>query len=292
MTNHQKGLGAALFCFIFWGFAPLYFKLIQSVPALVIIAHRIIWGALFLLIFLAVREHKNLFSALKISYKQVGILIISGLLVASNWLMFVWAVTHDQILTTSLGYFINPLVNIFLGMIFLHERLKTEQTVALIIALSATVFLGIYLGQPPWIAIFLAFTFGFYGLVRKKLNVKPLVGLFWETIILIIPALIYLIHFSPIIENSGSYNSLYFLLFLAGLVTVLPLIGFNYAAKRLSLTLIGFLQYIAPSISFLIAVLYYGEPFGFGYQVAFTGIWLALIIVSWSPFVKLIKSKG
>jgi len=249
---------------------------------MVIIAHRIIWGALFLLIFLSIREHKNLFTALRVTYKQLGILLISGLLVASNWLMFVWAVTHDQILATSLGYFINPLVNIFLGMIFLHERLKTDQIIALITALSATVFLGIYLGQPPWIALFLAFTFGLYGLVRKTLNVKPIVGLFWETIILIIPAILYLVYFAPEIKFSGTNNTLYLLLFLAGLVTVLPLIGFNYAAKKLPLTLIGFLQYIAPSISFLIAVLYFGEPFNLGYKVAFSGIWIALLIISFS----------
>lgn len=292
MTNHQKGLAAALFCFIFWGFAPLYFKLIQSVPALVIIAHRIIWGALLMLVFLAIREHKNLFKALKVSYKQMGILLISGLLVASNWLMFVWAVTHDQILATSLGYFINPLVNIFLGMLFLHERLKSQQILALVIASCATVFLGVYLGQPPWIALFLAFSFGFYGLVRKKLNVKPLIGLFWETLLLIIPAIIYLLYYAPELASAEKTDGLYVLLFLAGLVTVLPLVGFNYAAKKLPLTLIGFLQYIAPSISFLIAVLYYGESFSFGYQVAFTGIWLALVIVSLPSLFKMIQNRS
>ena len=291
MTNHQKGLGAALFCFIFWGFAPLYFKLIQSVPSLVIIAHRIIWGALFLLIFLAIRENKNLLKSLKVSYKQLGVLLISGLLVASNWLMFVWAVTHDQILATSLGYFINPLVNIFLGMLFLHERLKSQQILALIIATCATLFLGFYIGQPPWIALFLAFTFGLYGLVRKKLNVKPLIGLFWETLLLIVPAIVYLLYFAPDFVTQNTSDSINLLLFLAGLVTVLPLIGFNYAAKMLPLSLLGFLQYIGPSISFMIAVLYYNEPFSFGHKVAFSGIWLALIIISVPPLLKMLKNK-
>lgn len=284
VSNHQKGLAAGLFCFVFWGFAPVYFKLIQSVPALVIIAHRIIWAALFLLVFLIIRERKSLFTSLRVSYKQLGILFISGVLVVSNWLMFVWAVNHNQILATSLGYFINPLVNILLGVLFLHEKLTKNQSIAVAIAGSATIYLAFYIGEPPWISLFLAVTFGLYGLVRKQLNVRPLIGLFWETLILIPPALIYLICFAPPLPEVSQQNTLYMLLFFSGLITILPLIGFNYAAKELPLTLIGFLQYIAPTISFIIAVMFYGEIFTFGYKIAFTGIWLALIIISWSSF--------
>ena len=289
--NHQKGLAAALFCFIFWGIAPIYFKLLQTVPALVIIAHRVIWGALFLLLFLVLRERKLLFSALVVTKKQLFILLVSGLLVASNWLMFVWAVTHNQILATSLGYFINPLVNILLGVIFFHEKLNKIQITAVSIAASTTLFLGLYLGQPPLISLFLAFSFGFYGLVRKMLDVRPLIGLFWETLLLVIPAIIYLVMYAPQLPQVTNDISLYTLLFFSGLVTVLPLIGFNYAAKKLSLILIGFLQYIAPTISFIIAVMYYGEEFTLGHKVAFSGIWLALLIVSWQPFSKLFRSK-
>jgi chloramphenicol-sensitive protein RarD len=290
-TNHQQGLASGLFAFIFWGFAPIYFKLLQSVPAIVIIAHRIIWGALFLFIFLLIREHKNFLKALKVTKKQLLVLLISGTLVASNWLMFVWAVTHDQILATSLGYFINPLINILLGVLFLKEQLNRAQKWALVIASSATLFLGIYLGQPPWIALFLAVTFGLYGLVRKKLDVRPLIGLFWETVLLIGPAVVYLFYYAPPLPETESVNRLYLLLFLSGIVTVLPLVGFNYAAKKLPLILIGFLQYIAPTISFLIAVLFYGEQFTLGYQIAFTGIWMALLLVSWKPFHKMISGR-
>lgn len=288
-TNHQKGLSAGLFCFIFWGFAPIYFKLLQSVPALVIIAHRIIWGVLFLLFFLVIRERKSFFRSLKISFKQLGILFISGLLVASNWLMFVWAVTHDQILATSLGYFINPLVNILLGVLFLHEKLNKTQSIAVAIAAAATLYLGFFIGQPPWISLFLAFSFGLYGLVRKKLDVRPLIGLFWETLLLIPLAITYLLMFAPSLPKIDNISMIYCLLFFSGLVTVLPLIGFNYAAKKLSLTLIGFLQYIAPTLSFLIAVFFYGEVFTFGHQVAFAGIWSALLIVSWKPFHQMLS---
>lgn len=289
-TDHNKGLAAGLFCFVFWGFAPIYFKLLQHVPALNIIAHRIIWAAAFLLIFLAIRERQNLFKSLFVSPKQLLILFISGSLVICNWLIFVWAVNNGQILATSLGYFTNPLVNIFLGLLFLGERLTKTQTMALIIAASTTVYLGIFLGQPPWIALALAITFGLYGLVRKTLDVGPLVGLFWETTLLLVPAIIFLAVFSPAIENHTDLTTV--LLVFSGLVTILPLIGFNYAAKRLTLTLVGFLQYIAPTISFLIAVYYYGEIFTFGHKVAFAGIWTALVILSWQPIAKLLKLRA
>ncbi len=288
-TPHQKGLTAGIFCFVFWGFAPIYFKLLQHVPALTIIAQRIIWAAGFLLLFLAYRERQQLFKTLRVSAKQLMTLFISGSLIISNWLIFVWAVNNGQILATSLGYFTNPLVNIFLGMLFLGERLNKTQTIALIIAATTTVYLGFYLGQPPWIALALAITFGLYGLVRKTLNVGPLVGLFWETTLLLFPALIYLLAFSPTIENATSSTSI--LLVLSGLVTILPLIGFNYAAKQLTLTLVGFLQYIAPSISFLIAVYFYGEVFTSGHKVAFSGIWIALLIISWQSISKLLKKR-
>ncbi len=291
LNDAQKGLYASLFCFVFWGFAPVYFKLLKHVPATEIIAHRVIWAACMLLIFLAIRERRKLLQVLKVSGKQLLVLLFSGCLVMANWLIFVWAVNHDQILATSLGYFINPLVNILLGMIFLQERLNKTQTVALLLAASATVYLGWFLGQPPWIALALAFSFGFYGLVRKQLDVRPLVGLFWETSLLLLPAIIYLSTLAST-DNSTAYNNATLaLLVLAGLVTVLPLIAFNYAAKKLSLTWIGFLQYIAPTISFLIAVLFFGEVFTWGHQVAFTGIWLALLLVSGQPLAKRLQQK-
>ncbi len=290
-TEHNKGLAAGVFCFVFWGFAPIYFKLIQHVPALTIIAHRIIWAALLLFVFLAFRERQHLFSALKVSFKQLLVLLISGSLIIGNWLIFVWAVNDGQILSTSLGYFINPLVNIFLGLLFLGERLSKTQTIALLLAASTTIYLGIYIGEPPWIALALAITFGLYGLVRKQLDVRPLIGLFWETSLLMLTALFYLLWLVPAEQTQTFDTRTWTLLALSGLITVLPLIGFNYAAKRLTLTLIGFLQYIAPTISFLLAVLFYGEEFTFGHKIAFAGIWTALIIISTRPLLKMLKKK-
>ncbi|MCF6288788.1 MAG: EamA family transporter RarD [Proteobacteria bacterium] len=291
LTNQQKGFAAGVFSFVFWGFLPIYFKFIQYVPALTTIAHRIIWGAVFLLLFLIIRERNNFFKAMGLSVKQVAGLLLSGLLVASNWLIFVWAINNDQILSTSLGYFINPLVNVVLGVLFLHESLSKAQRLALIIATIATLFYAINLGQPPWIALFLAFTFGLYGFVRKKLNVKPLVGLMWETMLLAIPSIIYLLLYAPAIVHVNASNTTYLFLFFSGLMTVLPLIAFNYATKKLPLSIIGFIQYLGPTISFLIAVFYYGETFTFGHKVVFLGIWLALLIVSWSPLKKLMQYK-
>ncbi len=290
ISENTKGLQAGLFCFVFWGFAPIYFKLLQHVPATNIIAHRIIWAAIFLLLFLALRERKQLFKSLYVSKKQLLILLISGSLVISNWLIFVWAVNDGQILATSLGYFINPLVNVFLGLLFLHEKLSKIQIIALTLAASTTVYLGIFIGQPPWIALALAVTFGLYGLVRKQLDVRPLIGLFWETTLLLLPALLFLTIYAPAGSSPPMDSHTLWLLVFSGLITILPLIGFNYAAKRLTLTVIGFLQYIAPTISFLIAVYFYGEVFTFGHKVAFTGIWSALVILSWRPLMRLIKT--
>ncbi|WP_179952195.1 EamA family transporter RarD [Marinicella rhabdoformis] len=281
-TTQQKGLAAAIFAFVFWGLAPIYFKMLNHVDAFNIIAHRVVWGVLFLAVFLLVRERQSFFSTLKIPLKTFFGLLISGLLIVCNWLIFVWAVTHDQILATSLGYFINPLVNILLGTLFLKERLTKAQMIALTLAAAGTLYLGIYIGQPPWIALALAMSFGFYGLARKLLQVRPLVGLFWETMWLVPAALWY---FSATMNTQlQTTTSTMILLFFSGLVTVLPLIGFNYAAKRLSLTYIGFLQYMAPSISFIIAVMFYGEAFTHGHQVAFAGIWTALFIISYHSF--------
>jgi len=290
MNEQQKGLAAAIFAFTFWGFVPIFFKFIEQVPALTIIAHRVVWGSLFLWLFLRFRE-RRLIAALKLTKKQFFGLFLSGALVVCNWLIFVWAVTHEQILATSLGYFINPLVNVFLGLLFLGERLNKWQTVSLILASLSTVFLGIYLGQAPWISLALALSFGFYGLVRKQLDIRPLIGLFWETIIWAIPSIIYLFIVHSQADHDFS-NSTWVFLVLAGMVTVLPLIGFNYAAKRLTLVLIGFLQYIAPSISFLIAVLLYGEDFTLGHRIAFGGIWLALVLISWQPLFQFIQRRS
>ncbi len=287
-SNPRLGMVAASAAFTFWGLVTVYFKWVGSVPAIEIIAHRIFWAIPMLILFLLVRDGRHFWRRMLLPPRTIVALLLSGLLVAANWLFFVWAVTHDQILATSLGYFINPLVNVILGFLFLHERLSRIQSLAVLLAAFGTIYLTWYLGVAPWIALVLGITFGFYGLVRKKLDVGPMIGLLWETLLLLIPALLY---FAWAMAN-GRLQFLHgstqvdLLLLLAGLVTVLPLIWFNIAAQNLSLTTVGFFQYLAPTISFSLAVFFYDEPFTRGHAVAFSCIWLALIMVSIDSVVR------
>ena len=288
-SDHRLGMAAATAAFIFWGFLPIYFKWLGTVPALELIAHRILWAVPVLIVFLLIRDGRHFWRRMVLPRKIILTLMLSGLLVGFNWLLFVWAVTHDRVLATSLGYFINPLVNVVLGFAFLHERLTRIQSLAVAIAAAGTIYLTWYLGGAPWIALALAVTFGLYGLVRKKLGVEPMIGLLWETLLLITPALVYFAWalFAGSLQFMYHSVQLDLLLLMAGLVTVLPLIWFNLAVQNLSLTNLGFFQYLTPSISFALAVFVYHEPFTRGHAVAFSCIWLALCMVSVESFVRL-----
>lgn len=276
------GVAAALGAYILWGLAPIYFKQIQTVAPLEVIAHRILWSVPLLAGFLWLRDGADFLQRMQLPLKTVGVLLISGFLVAFNWLVFVFAVMNNQILATSLGYFIGPLVSFLLGFLFLKERLTTIQTAGVIIAASGTVYLGWFLGTPPWISLTLAFSFGIYGLVRKMLDVGPMVGLLWETLLLATPALLYVLWSAEKGTLAFAHGGLRLdtLLILAGLVTVLPLVWFNVAARALRLSTVGFFQYIAPSLTFLLSVFIYGEIFTQGHAVAFSCIWFALAMVS------------
>ena len=275
-------MSAALAAYTFWGLAPIYFKLIQSAPALEIIAHRVLWSIPLLALFLLLRDGRRFRHRMRLPGRTVAMLLLTGLLVVLNWLIFVWAVVNGKILATSLGYFLTPLVNFLLGFLFLHEQMTRVQRISVLIAASGTVYLGWFLGAAPWISLSLAVSFGFYALLRKMLDVGPLVGLLWETVLMAVPALAF-------VAWSAQRGSLYFasagagqdvLLALAGPITVLPLVWFNVAAKSLRLTTLGFFQYIAPSMTFLLSVFAYGEPFTQGHAVAFGCIWFALAMVS------------
>lgn len=280
--DRRSGVAAALAAYVFWGLAPIYFKLIQAAPALEIIAHRILWSVPVLTLFLLVRDGRRFWQRMRLPPRSVAILLLSGVLVAANWLIFVWAVVNGRVLATSLGYFIGPLVYFLLGYLFLRERMTGVQRIGVALATAGTVYLGWYLGAAPWVSLSLALSFGLYGLVRKLLNVGPMVGLLWETLLLAPLALLF-------VAWTARHGGLYFgsggpgqdfLLALAGLVTVLPLVWFNVAARSLPLTTLGFFQYIAPSMTFLLSVFVYREPFTPGHAVAFGCIWLALALVS------------
>ena len=278
----RAGLAAATAAYVFWGLAPIYFKAIQSAPATEIIAHRILWSVPLLAAFLLLRDGRNFLQRMRLPLRTVLTLLFSGCMAMLNWLIFVWAVTHDQVLATSLGYFVGPLVTFLLGFLFLHERMTVVQRIGVVIAALGTVYLGWFLGTPPWISLALALSFGIYGLVRKMLDVGPMVGLLWETLLLSGPALAFMAwsarHGGLYFGSAGASQDL--LLALAGLVTVLPLIWFNVAARSLRLTTLGFFQYIAPTMTFMLSVFIYGEPFTRGHAVAFGCIWFALAMIS------------
>jgi len=285
-SRHQPsrnlGVAAALAAFFAWGFMPWFFKLVDRVDPLEILVHRVIWALPVLVVFLLFRDGRRLFPKLRLCGREIAWLALAAAMLSSNWLIFVWAVVNDQVLSTAMGYFINPLVNILLGMLFLHERLTRLQSVAVGLAAAGTAYMGWYLGATPWVSLSLAFLFGGYGLVRKRLSVGPMTGLMWENLILVTPALLYLgwrnSHGQMDFLHLGTANDL--LLISAGLVTVLPLIWFNTAAQALTLTVVGFFQYIGPSISMLLAVYLWDEPFTPGHAVAFTCIWSGLALIS------------
>jgi chloramphenicol-sensitive protein RarD len=280
--NTRLGVSAAMAAFITWGVAPIYFKWLAAVPALEIIAHRVLWSIPVLVLFLLYRDGPGFIKRLRLPPRQILGLLFSAVVLAVNWLLFVWAVNHDQVLATSLGYFINPLINILLGFLFLHERLRPLEFGAVLVAALGTAYLTWYLGVAPWISLAIAITFGAYGLLRKKLDVGPMVGLLWESMLLAAPALIYLMSRMQQDELSFGHVSgkLDLLLALSGFVTVLPLIWFNTAARNMTFITLGFFQYIAPTLTFLLAVFLYGETFTQGHAVAFTCIWAALIFIS------------
>lgn len=279
-TRH--GVVAALAAFTIWGLAPIFFKWIASVPALEIIAHRILWSVPMLAGFLLLRDGPRFWHRLRLPRRDVLVLALSGLLVSSNWLIYVFAVNTGRVLATSLGYFIGPLVYALLGFLFLGERLTRIQTLAVLLAGIGTGYLALYLGVAPWISLGVAFTFGFYALVRKRLAVGPMVGLLWETVLLSVPALLFVgwARAAGDLQFGTQGLRIDTLLVLCGLITVLPLVWFNIAAKRLTLFAIGFLQYLSPMLTFTLAVYFYGEPFTRGHVVAFACIWIALAFVT------------
>lgn len=263
---------------------PLYFKLVGAAGAGEIIVHRVLWSVAFLLLVLCVRHRGRLRAQLAIPPRVLLALLCSGALVACNWLVFVYAVNTDRVLATSLGYFINPLVSVLLGTLVLRERMVGRQQIAVGLAAAGTLWLTWRVGQPPWLALALALSFGLYGLVRKLTEVGPMVGLFWETLLMTPFALAWLWWFADparlVFGRQGTTLDL--LLIGTGVVTVIPLLLFAIAARGLPLITVGLMQYLAPSISFCLAVFAFQEPFGFDHAVAFGAIWTALALYTWA----------
>ena len=279
MFDQKSTHGAyfALSAYLFWGVVPIYFKWLSHVAPLEILIQRVLWSVVLLLGILA---YTGQFDKLRVSRKKLALLFCTALLLSMNWLIFIYAILDNNIVETSLGYFINPLVSVFLGMIFLGERLRPLQWMAITIAASGILFQLVYYGAIPWIALGLAFSFGFYGLIRKNLNLHAIAGLTLETLLISPIALVGLFWLYSMGQLSFTNVDLKTdsLLVMTGFVTSFPLLCFAAAVTRLSLTAAGLFQYIAPSLSLVIAVLLYGESFGFDKVITFSCIWLALVM--------------
>ena len=278
----QRALLAGLIAYLVWGLAPLYFKLLQVVRADEVVAHRVIWSIGFLLLVLTLRYRHRLIQHIRIPVRVASALVISCSLLAINSLLFVQAVHSDRVLETSLGYFISPLVSVLLGRVFLSESLLLPQRWAVLLAASGTLYLFVSIDQVPWFALGIAISWALYGLVRKVTEVGPMVGLLWETILLLPAALVWLYWLGlSDIRSFGQFGTaIDGLLICTGLITIVPLVLFATAARGLPLTTLGLMQYIAPSMSFLLAVFLFREPFTWSHAMAFSAIWIALLIYS------------
>jgi chloramphenicol-sensitive protein RarD len=278
----NKGTLAAFGAYFLWGLLPIYWKLVSNVPAFEILAHRIVWSFILLVVILAIRRQWDWARPAFSSGKTVGMFILTSILLSVNWVTYIWAVNNGYTVDASLGYFINPLVNVALGFVLLGERLRKGQLIAIGIATVGVLYLAFSNGVTLWIALTLALSFAFYGYFRKTAKLGSLEGLSLETLVLVMPAFIYLL----ILERQGvgtfTHASLTtnLLLIAAGITTAIPLLLFAYGAQRVTLTTLGILQYIAPSLQFIIGVTLYNEALTTNRLIGFAIIWIALIIYS------------
>jgi len=277
-----RGAAYGVSAYLMWGFFPAFFKLVKEVSPWEVVAHRILWSCLFLLLLAWLGGSGKSVLGLLRDKRKVGLLCLSTLLISANWGTFIYAVEAGRVLESSLGYFINPLLSIFLGFLFLGERLSHGQIISLLLAAAGVVLLAVGHGAFPWLALALAFSFGFYGLVRKKARVDALNGLLIETALITPAALAWLVYLALRDSNAFLKGPPHIALLLAasGVLTAVPLIWFNAAALRLRLMTIGFLQYITPTLHFILAVWAYGEPFSRQHLLCFGLIWAGLVIYS------------
>ncbi len=284
VTNNKdrNGVINAISAYVLWGLAPIYFKLIATVSSDEIMVHRIIWSSLLLFLIVVIsKRYRVLINTLK-QPKLLAKLAITASFLLVNWFLFIWAINNDHLLDASLGYFINPLFSVALGVIFLGERLRKMQKLAVILALCGVLIQLVALGSLPVVSLALAGSFGIYGLLRKKLHIDSFVGLLIESSMMLPLAIMYWLLFidsstANMLKNNLDLNML---LIAAGVVTTAPLLCFTAAAKRLTLSTLGFFQYIGPSIMFVLATFYYQETLEPAKLFTFAAIWLALVIYS------------
>ena len=277
----SSGILYGLSAYVLWGMFPLFFKQLQAASAIEVVLHRMVWSLVFVLIVLAVLRRWNWLGDVRRSPALLGKFAVSALLLAGNWLSYVWAVNNGHVLDASLGYFILPLINVALGFIFLHERPRKAQWVAFALAATGVLWMAVQSGHVPWLALLIAMTFGFYGLMRKTATLGALEGMSLETMLLAPLAVVALLWAGPSGPGSqwpahDAHTWLFFLL--SGPVTAIPLLLFAAGARRVPLSTMGFLQYITPSILALMGVFLYGETFAGPRAVGFVFIWVALLL--------------
>lgn len=276
----NPGVAFALAAYVIWGLFPLYFKALEQVPSLQILAHRMVWSLLVVVLLLAVRRRWGWIRLLREQPAVVARFTLSALLLSSNWAIYIWAVNHGHVVDASLGYYINPLVNVALGALLLHERLRGLQWLALAIAAAGVSAMALEVGHLPWISLSLALTFGGYGLLRKTAPLGALEGLAVETAVLFPLALFYLYWLDVHGQNAfaTAHASTRWLLAAAGPVTTVPLLLFAAGARRISMSLLGVLQYVTPSLQLALGVWLYREPFATVKIVGFALVWLGIAV--------------
>ena len=292
-NEQRKGGIFACLAFLMWGLAPIYFKQIQHVSAFEILTHRVLWSVVFLILVVSVLKYWDRVKRIVVQPKIILMLVLTSSILGFNWGLFIWAVNNNHMLDASLGYYINPLLNVLLGMLFLGERLRKWQGFAVFLAFAGVVLQLVSFGSFPVVAFSLATSFAIYGLLRKKLPVEALPGILLEALILLPVALIYWWVMAPTPTSDLALNDWHTnaLLISAGIITTLPLLCFTGAAKRLQYTTLGFFQYIGPSLMFMLAVVFYDEVFDAERVITFACIWSALAIFTWDSYHQSRKRK-
>ncbi|MCA1714410.1 MAG: EamA family transporter RarD [Gammaproteobacteria bacterium] len=280
-SEHRLGLWVAAGSFVLWGLMPLYWHLLKAVPSLQIVAHRIVWSALLVVGWLLWQQGRGWLRAALARPRVAWMLALSGVLIGGNWALYIWAVNAGHVIETSLGYFINPLLNVLLGVLLLRERLNRVQWWSVAIAAAGVLWLTFNYGAFPWIALALAASFALYGLIRKLAAIDSIPGLGVESVYLLLPALAVMLWGES--HGMGGFldgwgPTLCLLLVVGGALTALPLIGFAYAVRRVPLSVVGLMQYIAPTLQFLLGVFVFHEAFDRDRAIGFSFIWVALAI--------------
>ena len=288
--TNKKGLITALGCYLIWGLLPIYWGLLHHISAYSVLAHRIIWSAFFMS-FVAIlfnfQQFKKDCIHLKTNVSQLLLLFTASLLVSSNWGLYIWAISNNRVMDTSFGYYINPLLNVVLGVFIFKEKLTFAQWFSVGLATIGIIFISLQMGSTPDLALAIALTFGLYGLVKKKLLIHPFTSIAFEAWLVVPLAIIYTTYIDTSSWEAFQHDSFTAALFVgSGLTTSVPLVLFSYGARLLPLNLLGFLQYLSPTIALLIAIFYFGESFDTNKMIAFSFIWVALGIYTASNYTK------